>query len=135
MKRTPHLVIRNTPTMGRGVFAAEDIPQGALIEVCPVIRLSAADSKRVMRTALGKYVFEWGPDADGQSAVVLGYGSLYNHSFEPNADYRHREARGCVTFWAIRDIQAGEEIRTNYVGESAPKAAFDHWLRGGAAAD
>jgi SET domain-containing protein len=132
-KRTPHLVVRNTPGKGRGVFAAEDIPRGTLIEVCPVVVLSAADTERVMRTALARYVFEWGADAGGASAVVLGYGSLYNHSFEPNADYRHREARACVTFWATRDIRAGEEVCTNYVGESSPKAAFDDWLQRGTA--
>jgi uncharacterized protein len=48
-------------------------------------------------------------------AVVLGYGSLYNHSYKPNAYYRDRRNR-VKEFIALRDIAAGEEITINYNG-------------------
>ena len=33
-------------------------------------------------TGFGPYVFEWG---EGKVALALGFGSLYNHSYRPNA--------------------------------------------------
>jgi len=45
-------------------------------------------------------------------ALALGYRSLYNHSFRPNARY---DDVGPLTkdFTALRDIQPGEEITVN----------------------
>ena len=53
-------------------------------------------------------------------ALALGYGSLYNHSYQPNARYDDQPA-GAMTFTALRDIRAGEEITINYnnLGPSA----------------
>jgi hypothetical protein len=45
-----------------------------------------------------------------------GYGSLYNHSYRPNARYVDLAGRTKV-FTALRDIAAGEEITVNYNGE------------------
>jgi SET domain-containing protein len=47
---------------------------------------------------------------------MLGYGSLYNHSDEPNAEYTH-EADDAYSFMAVRDIAAGEEITISYGDE------------------
>jgi SET domain-containing protein len=49
-------------------------------------------------------------------AVALGYGSLYNHSYQPNARYDDESGQTKV-FRAIRDIAPGEEIVVNYNGE------------------
>ena len=49
-------------------------------------------------------------------ALALGYGSLYNHSYQPNARYDDESGQTKV-FTAIRDIEAGEEITVNYNGE------------------
>jgi hypothetical protein len=59
------------------------------------------------------YCFEWGR---GTVAVALGYGSLYNHSFQPNARYDDERGQAKV-FTAIQDIAPGEEITVNYNGE------------------
>ena len=48
--------------------------------------------------------------------LALGYGSLYNHSYRPNARYVDLSERTKL-FTAIRDIAAGEEITVNYNGE------------------
>ena len=55
-------------------------------------------------------------------ALALGYGSLYNHSFRPNARY---DDVGPQTkeFTAMRDIAPGEEITVNYNGEPTSRAA------------
>ena len=68
---------------GRGVFARRSIEAGEVIETCPVLVLPA-DSVEDVSAGIGGYVFEWG---HGKLALALGYGSLYNHSYRPNARY------------------------------------------------
>lgn len=73
--------------------------------------LSAEDRVKIHDTHLHDYYFQWDGD---RAAIALGLGSLYNHSEEANAmftmDYDFKQIR----FIAIRDIDAGEEITTNY---------------------
>lgn len=57
------------------------------------------------------YVFGWG---DSSTALALGYGSLYNHHFEPNATTTESGDELIIT--AVRDIDEGEEIFINYLG-------------------
>ena len=47
---------------------------------------------------------------------MLGYGSIYNHSENPNAeiDYNEGKQEDFLFFKAIKDIKIGEEIVYNY---------------------
>ena len=49
-------------------------------------------------------------------ALALGYGSLYNHSYRPNARYDDVGQRTKL-FTALRAIEPGEEITINYNGD------------------
>jgi SET domain-containing protein len=102
---------------GRGVFARRPIEAGEVIETCPVLVLPAG-SVEDFSAGVGAYVFEWGR---GKLALALGYGSLYNHSYRPNARYEDLGDRTKL-FTAIRDIAAGEEITVNYNGEPEDQA-------------
>lgn len=93
---------------GRGVFATRDIPKDEVIEVCPILELGPDDASGV----LDDYVVSLG-DESGGTALMLGYGSLYNHSEDPNAEYL-LEADDAYSFNALRDIGAGEEITISY---------------------
>jgi SET domain-containing protein len=104
--------VRRVRGKGRGVFARRPIGAGAVIETCPVLVLPAG-SVEDASAGLGSYLFEWGR---GELALALGYGSLYNHSYRPNARYLDLAGRTKV-FTAIRDIAAGEEITVNYNGK------------------
>ena len=98
---------------GRGVFARRPIRKGEVIETVPVIVLSAEDYEEgVSGTVLAHYGFEWGR---GRMALALGYGSLYNHSYRPNA--RYNDVGRTKVFLALRDIAAGEEVTVNYNGD------------------
>lgn len=57
------------------------------------------------------YVFGWG---ESSTALALGYGSLYNHHFEPNATTTESGDELLIT--ATRDIAVDEEIFINYLG-------------------
>jgi uncharacterized protein len=104
---------RAIPGKGRGVVALRSFVAGETIERCPVIVLPAADVPQIVRTRLASYYYEWGDDC-GQGAIALGCGSLYNHSYEPNARYEFREETDCIEFLAIREIAPGDEIVVNY---------------------
>ncbi len=97
---------------GRGIFATSDINEGELIERCPIIFLTENDYPLAKQTTLLSYYFLNEPE--NRSAIALGYGSLYNHSYEPNATYKKHLEEGHIDFVAIKDIKTGDEITVNY---------------------
>lgn len=117
------LNIRSSPLHGIGVFAATNISQGELVEVCPIILLNEVDTKSIDTTKLYNYYFSW----DKGSAIALGYGSLYNHSYTPNISYEKDYSSRTIRFIALRDIAIDEELCSNYNGtpESQEKVWFE----------
>src|SRR5437660_11139895 len=107
--------IGNCRTKGRGVFARQGFRQGELIERVPVIAVPREQLEHLEKTELSYYTFSWGPELN-DGAIALGFGSFYNHSFQPNADYFKRVEDGVIDFIAIRDIAPNEEITVNYNG-------------------
>lgn len=101
---------------GRGVFAKTDISTGDTIEITPMLVVDSALMAWVLRiTPLRNYFFQWGENRR-KAAIALGFGSLYNHSFDPNAVYEKNIGKGVITFTAREDIERGEEITINYNG-------------------
>ena len=111
--------VRRSPKKGRGVFPRKPIRKGIVFERAPIVLIPVGEVfSNAPRTKLADYVFNWGRDT---VALVLGYGSLYNHSYRPNASY-YGEGSQTQAFIAIRDIQAGEEITVNYNGSPKGRA-------------
>src|SRR5262249_22778378 len=98
-----------------------------LIERCPVIILNPAERDRIGSTILEMYCFCWGTDSE--MAIALGYGSIYNHSYEPNAEFNRAVGEGAIDFVALRDIDRGEEITINYNG--LPEDQSPIWFHDG----
>lgn len=107
------LKIGHSPGKGRGVFAAKDFKKGEIIECCPMIIIPRNQVMKMSDTILGEYLFAL---AEGQCAIILGYGSIYNHSYHPNAVYSYVLEEVCLEFQALVNIQAGQEITVNYNG-------------------
>jgi SET domain-containing protein len=116
MQSIPSLYYAASPLGGRGVFTAAPIPEGSLIEICPVIVCPPEDLAVIHSTRLHDYYFLWGEEQDA-CAIALGYGSLYNHSFSPNTVYMPDFDEGVILFHSMRDIEAGEELTVNYNGD------------------
>jgi hypothetical protein len=113
----PHLEIRAIPGKGRGVFARQAFAPGEVIEHAPVIVGDLAHAEALEQTALADHYFLWGEDhALDQICVALGYGSLYNHSYAPNADWERDLVKHELIFFAHRPITPGDEITINYNG-------------------
>ena len=86
-----------------------------MIERVPVLVLSRDETTLIKQTLLKYYYFEWGEE-EGDSAIALGCGFFYNHSYQPNADYHRRYEEREIHFTAIRDLEEGEEVLINYNG-------------------
>src|SRR5690242_7166610 len=114
------LYISKSPIEGLGVFARKKIVKGEVIEECPVILIPDEQISHITKTKLLEYFFAWGKGFK-EAAIVLGYGSLYNHSYSPNAKYIKDEIEGRVRFVAIKNIESEEEIVVNYNGHPEDK--------------
>ncbi len=98
----------------RGVFAEQDVKRGTLLHEAPVIPYPNKEHDYIEKTALADYAFEYGVN---HTAILLGYGMLFNHSYTPNATYKINFDNHTFDFYAYTDIQAGEEILINYNGD------------------
>ncbi|MCP3762554.1 SET domain-containing protein [Domibacillus sp. A3M-37] len=98
----------------RGVFATRDIKKGEMLHEAPVIPYPNDQHVHIEKTLLADYAFEYGAN---HTAMLLGYGMLFNHSYEPNATYDIHFESHSFKFYAYRDIKAGEEILINYNGD------------------
>lgn len=118
--------MRETAYKGRGIFAAEHIGKGKIIESAPVIVMSMNDRIILEETKLSNYIFEWGED-EKQCCMALGYVALYNHSYKSNCEYEMDYEKETITVKTVRDIMKGEELTINYNGDwnSRKKVWFD----------
>ncbi len=114
MLHIPGLYVMNTDH-GRGVFTAQDLTPGDMIELCPVVKIPMGQLSHLDQTIIYEYYFLW--EEEGYEAcMALGYGSLYNHSSTPNAEVimDYNDDKICIE--AKEDIRAGVEIRIDYTG-------------------
>jgi len=110
------VIVKDAGVKGRGCFATAPIKKGQLIERCPVIVVPVSERDLIDRSKLYHYYYAWTPDDEGM-AISLGYGSIYNHSFSPNAIFDRVFDGGYIDYIAIKDIAVGDEITVNYNGE------------------
>ncbi len=120
-QRIPYLYIASSNIDERGVFSSESIPKGSVIEICAVIIIPKEEMEDLKKTALYNYYFDW-DEEEHNGAIALGYGSLYNHAYQPNAEYVLDYNMNTITFYAYKNIEVGEEITINYNGDPANQA-------------
>jgi len=108
------LYITETTDKGRGVFASVEFNRGDIIELCPIIEISKDDRATIHDTGLHDYYFVWG-DKDEKAAIALGYGSLYNHSDTPNAQFVNDLENKLIIIECLSTILPGTEICINYI--------------------
>lgn len=121
MQQSDLICVKKVPGKGRGVFAKRAIKKGAILERVPVVLVPLKDLVDGKKNPfLNVYLYQW---SKTHFAVCLGYGLLYNHSFEPNATFKY--GRESMTYLALRDIAAGEEILINYHMDLSNKTPMD----------
>lgn len=116
------VVIKKSPIHGYGVFALYDIEVGEVIEECPLYLLPL--EKGQVSDCMIDYRYNY-PKQDNwtHQSVAWGYGSLYNHSINANADWRDNKENETFEFYATKYIKSGEEIFIYYGG-------VDYWNDG-----
>jgi SET domain-containing protein len=118
------IAVKRIKGKGRGVFALRRIRKGEVIERVPMLVMTAKEfEEELSGSSLANYCFAWGRN---QVALALGYGSIYNHSYMPNARYEDVGPQTKV-FLALRAIEPGEEITVNYNGR--PGSRTKVWFK------
>lgn len=117
------IAIKRFPKKGRGVFALKDFKVGEIIESAPVLTFSPKERKSLEKTLLNYYIYPW--RSTRGASLVLGYGSIYNHSFSPNADWKQNFKTESMVYRAVKPIKKGEEITVNYNGEPDDNTPID----------
>ena len=113
---------------GYGVFASREIPRGDIVEECPAIVLPIVELPLIRKTKLHYYFFEY---TAKEFMVALGYGSLYNHSYTPNAQYRFDYRNKILRIRALTSIKKDEEIFFNYNYYSDDRTPLEDWYKVG----
>jgi uncharacterized protein len=112
----PCLFIAPAEKMGKGVFTSEQLDEGTIIEIAPVIVMSKEERKLLDQTTLHDYIFEWGEDRK-RCCMALGYVPVYNHSYKSNCEYEMEFDEEIIRVKTVRFIKAGEELFINYNGD------------------
>ena len=112
LQRHVALRIAEREGRGRGLIAVSAIPAGALLDVAPVIPMTAADAA-APGTVLYDYPFRW-DDPPHVEAIALGAISMANHATDANARFETDIPAKVVRLYALRDISAGEEVTIDY---------------------
>jgi len=115
--------VKKTRDKGLGVYALKNFKKGEVIENAPILTFNSKGRKILEKTILSHYVYPW--RSTRAAALVLGYGSIYNHSFSPNADWKQNFKTNVMVYRAIKDIKKGEEILINYNGEPDDMTEID----------
>ena len=120
------LYIEKSNGKGRGVFTKQIIPANTIIQISPVIVMSAQERILLDQTLLHDYIFEWGKESK-QCCMALGYVPVYNHSYKSNCEYEMDFENEIIKIKTIRLIKEGEELFINYNGDwnNAKKIWFD----------
>ena len=128
----PAVYIKDTGTpKGRGVFAGRAFVQGEVVESCPVIPYDPLPDRRLPQE-IRRIVFGWGAFLGLQRrrpAIVLGYGSIYNHNNPASLRVEADGANRILRLVAVRDIGADEELTINYNSLGNGVSSDNTWFK------
>ena len=127
MLHVPSLFILQSEGRGRGVFTSEVIEANSTIELCPLVVIPKDEVKLIHQTVLHDYYFLM-PNDSGKACFPLGYGLLYNHSAEPNAEVFINPQTNYLEVCSIKQINSGEEIFINYKGGTDSDVVTKLWF-------
>jgi uncharacterized protein len=116
MQLCNRFMVRNTKSMGRGVFAISPVAMDELIGVFPTVLIDAEQRPGLENTVISQFWFLGERDA----ALVMGFPELINHSETANVGHKFLPSPTgeMAEFRALRAIQEGEQLFLNY--------GFDH---------
>lgn len=117
--RPTKIQIGYSPVHYRGIFATDDIEAGEIVERCPIVPLAWRMNYQ-KDPAVWAYCFtqvcpcEECKRHGGHFIMVLGYGQIYNHQDDNNADLKINMKDQIADVIAKKPIKKGEEIFVSY---------------------
>ena len=116
----------------RGVFATQNIAKDQIIEECPIVPLSNRSRYHNDPTIIN-YVYA-NKNCDCSECknhgfiyyMVLGYGMLYNHEENPNAQWKFDYKEFIARLVALKDIEKLQEIFISYGQEHIVNQMSSH---------
>ncbi len=110
----PCLFAHLTENKGWGMFTNKKINSNTIIEISPVIVMSAKEKKLLDQTTLYNYIFDW---TDEQCCMAMGFVPIYNHEQPSNCEYFQDYENNTIMIKTVRAIKKGEELTINYNGD------------------
>ena len=96
---------------GYGVFAGKDFQEGETVETCLFIEVELTPE---FPTTLKNYAFGSHLNPSDRVLLMLGHGSLFNHSDTPNLSYCPTQNERQIVFRATRPIVRHSELCISY---------------------
>jgi SET domain-containing protein len=93
--------------IGYGVFTTSNIKMGDVVEICYCLEF---------KNEINNFIdYTYTHSTTKKTLLALGYGSIYNHSYDNNLAWRIIEGNNkLIEFYSTRDIETGEELCLNY---------------------
>lgn len=109
------ILIKRTANKGWGVFAQRNFEAGELIDVSPVVVMSAEEMKLLNKTKLHDYIFHW---KENECCMALGNVPIFNHGVPSNCEYFQDYEEELIEIKTVCPVKAGEELTINYNGDA-----------------
>ena len=122
-----NLYLKDIPQInGWGVFTNDNILADTVIELSPIFTypqklltiamyMAQGDGVDINDIVLDQYGMHWPADSDEeQTAVMLGYLSIYNHSGNANSEFFRDFENRLMGVRTIRNINVNEQLTVNY---------------------
>lgn len=89
-----------------GVFTNSKIQKGELVERC----ICAILGTYLLYNPIYDYIFN-----NGEIKLLpFGFGSIYNHNYDANIEWRLTDNSRFIEFYALKDIEIDVELTHNY---------------------
>lgn len=113
IKPPTKIYLKESPVHGYGVFCSEEIEYDEIIEICPFLTFPHKRHEKL--PFFHNYSFCWPKSTSWiNHAMVMGYGSYYNHNKVPNTTWITDENDFVYIFKSLRKITVGEELFVDY---------------------
>jgi SET domain-containing protein len=108
------LFTKETKGKGWGVFSTDFISKDTIIEISPVIVMTADEKKLLDQTTLYNYIFDWELE---KCCMAMGLIPVYNHAYHSNCEYFQDYDNNTIFIKTVCDIEVNEELTINYNGD------------------
>lgn len=99
--------LKDSEVDGRGVYATRDFEVGEVVELWDALIVPKKDTPWIDKTELYSHYYAW---SEGRAALALGLGSMYNHSYSPNCEYRVKLNVNKIEFKVLQAIKKGKKF-------------------------